>query len=125
MQKTTQQFRKSFDKQRDRYKPGWLTKLPFADEFADWTVSSYGISILIEDFDVLMQSTMEAVRITKPGGTVAMIPFLTSWGSMEVEDRLQRTHNALFDKLVHQGIGQVIVEKVLFSENRLKIIKSV
>lgn len=113
------QFFKSFDRHRERYIYGWLTQLPFENDFADWVVSSNGISALFGDFEVMSKSVNEAIRVAKPGGTVVMYPFLE-------EPESEKVHEALVQQLIASNVGKVLVERgVLYpSDNRLTIVKA-
>lgn len=124
--RSIRRFLRSFEAQRQRYKAGWLTDLPFESDFSDWTVSYSGVSELFEEPDLLKQATMEAVRITKPGGIISIAPFITNSGSSGIGGRITRTHNELVIFLSEQNVGQVTVDRNASTtpDSRLRIVKA-
>ncbi len=112
IKREVRKFMRSFNRQPDRYLTGWLTELPFADNFADWTISNGGISMFWQDREVQRKAMMEAIRITKPGGVVAVMPFITNLAANRANQEALESHLDLHDFLEQQGVGQVIIERV-------------
>ncbi len=113
-------FRASFLEYPEHYHSGWLSELPFDDHFADWTVSLCGVSDLAIDFELYEQVMGEAVRITKVGGVVVMVPFHSPRG---LSRKYHREHELLVKKLIRARVGNVIIEKTAEMDDlRLRIV---
>lgn len=83
-------FYESWNKNRDRYKTGWMTDLPFEDNFSDLTLSFQGIT-QFEDYHLLLACIHEAIRITKLGGKIIIAPLLEQNNTqLQVLRRLER-----------------------------------
>ena len=100
-QRSLERFNGSFAINPTRYQPGWLTDIPLPDEFADRTYSLHGITHMGVDFDLMLQSMHEALRITKPGGIITIAAFNES-------DSLHhytyaRVHRSVFQRLRNEG----------------------
>ncbi len=121
LQQELREFLKAREEHPERYIEGWLTKLPFSDNFADRTLSHLGISRLSGDYEVLEEATMEGIRITKPGGALVIAPFPIRQDIGTV--RMQRD---LIGSLESQRLGRCIVESYRYSspEQRLRIVKA-
>lgn len=117
---TAEQFRQSRQMYPDHYHAAWLTELPFADNTADLTVSFNGITLLHSEPDLMLKATLEALRITKPGQSVVMAPYLTIHGRAGPHTQAHKTlHNIL------QGRGyrcQVHQPTTPYLDSRLRII---
>lgn len=104
--RSREEFEGSFEKRRERYRGAWLTRLPFEDNFSDITCSLHGISNLGENFDVMWQAILEAIRITKQNGLVIIAPFSrrgSRWG--EFAD----AHARVTERVKSEGLGLVNV----------------
>lgn len=69
-------FSKAFRQHRDRFIEGWMTKIPLEDGFSDYTVSANAITIVgAQDPKLYRRIIEEALRITKEGKKVIVVPF--------------------------------------------------
>lgn len=127
MERVTRQsqetFLRSLAANPDRYRAGWLSHLPFHDDFSDWTVSINGISGLGKSYPLLRKATMEALRITKPGGTVVVAPFHTTHGFHQTYS-LQFEH--LVEELSEQIDGEIEIRGPFagYADSQLRIMKT-
>ena len=81
-----QAFWRSFRTERDRYKNGWLTQLPFPNNFSDITISIEGIThVGAENINLLWLMTQEALRITKHSSKVIMSPIYSETHSQLIQ----------------------------------------
>lgn len=88
-------FRDSFFTHNSHYHPGWLTNLPFPDNFADRTFSINGISHLAERRELFRKALEEAVRVTRPGGLTIIAPFHT-------RDSLHKQYARIHNKVARE-----------------------
>lgn len=121
-------FTNSFQNDRDRYRAGYLTRLPLPDNFADVTTSLNGISALGDDNELTMERIYEALRITKPGGKVILAPIHTTGNPYF--DHFAHEHGEMMDRLEEEGYEiieesgiQVNSDLLLPDFTRLTIIK--
>lgn len=99
-------WRESFVADKERYHAAFLTRLPFADDTADITVSSYGISNLADQPDIFWRSIQEALRVTKPNGKFVMAPLWLMDGSS-----LATEHKRMLRKLQKADIGEIVIDE--------------
>jgi len=102
-----ERFLASMQTHSAHYHEGYLTRLPFPDNFADITTSLNGITALSENVDLTMVRIKEALRITKPGGKLIMAPLHTPYD--ENFDYFADQHAEVIERLKSEGY-QVEIE---------------
>lgn len=71
-----ERFSESIKGNPDRYKIAFATNLPFPDNYFDLVFSSAAILGYLDiDYELLLKSTQEALRVTKPCGKVQLWPY--------------------------------------------------
>lgn len=96
-------FKDSFLKDRQRYHAEYATRLPFPDNFSDYTVSSNGLSLLLKEPDVMLGAIKKALQVTKPGGKTILFPWFPE-GQHYIEENVD-IHERVATKIQMAGLG--------------------
>lgn len=87
------QFQQSFKQEPDRYKRAYATMLPYDSNWFDIVYSRNLIfSFLDVNKNLLMRAVYESLRVTKPGGTVRLYPYMdvqANWPNSVNQLRIQ------------------------------------
>jgi hypothetical protein len=77
----TLSFVEDFKTNPEYYISSSATKIPFPESHFDMIFSSYGIlGVLDKNFELLINSVLEAVRVVRPEGLIQMGPMIESGG---------------------------------------------